>query len=86
MGSGQVVGVVEIVDSLGPLTKTQMLGNTDKHLVPAQMIRRGEVGKYNHAWVLKNAKRLTKPVPYDHPNGAVIWVKLQPDVVARLPQ
>ncbi len=27
-------------------------------------------------WHLRKARRYKKPVPYDHPNGAVIWVKL----------
>lgn len=83
-GSGQVVGIVEIADSVGPLTEAQMLDNTTSHLVTADRIKSGEVAKYKHAWVLKNPKPLAKPVAYDHPNGAVIWVNLQPDVVARI--
>lgn len=83
-GSGQVVGTVEIADSVGPLTEAQMLDNTTRHLVTVDRIKNGEVAKYKHAWVLKHPKLLAKPVPYNHPNGAVIWVNLQPDVVARI--
>ncbi|QDL35946.1 ASCH domain-containing protein [Rhodoferax sediminis] len=83
-GSGTVVGVVEIADSLGPLTEPQMLENTTRHMVTAERIKNGEVAKYKHAWVLKNPRPLTTPIPYEHPNGAVIWVNLQPAVVAQL--
>ncbi|GAF99913.1 unnamed protein product, partial [marine sediment metagenome] len=29
-----------------------------------------------YAWVLEKAKRYDEPIPYTHPLGAVIWVKL----------
>jgi len=32
--------------------------------------------KWPFAWVLNNAKRFDKPIPYTHPKGAVIWVKM----------
>jgi hypothetical protein len=28
------------------------------------------------AWVLDNPRPLKKPLPYQHPSGAIIWVKL----------
>ena len=33
--------------------------------------------KVPHAWKIENATRYEKPIPYDHPKGAVIWVKLK---------
>lgn len=30
-----------------------------------------------HAWYLKDAIRFTEPIPYQHPQGAVIWVNLR---------
>lgn len=27
-----------------------------------------------HIWVLRDPKIFTNPIPYDHPQGAVIWV------------
>lgn len=30
-----------------------------------------------YGWVLRNTKRLAEPVPYAHPSGAVICVRLQ---------
>ena len=32
--------------------------------------------KWRYPWVLHGAKRYEKPIPYKHPKGAVIWVKL----------
>jgi len=32
--------------------------------------------KWKYAWFLTKAKRHEKPIPYKHPKGAVIWVKL----------
>jgi len=32
--------------------------------------------KWKYAWVLEDAKRYKKPIHYNHPQGAVIWVKL----------
>lgn len=82
--SGTVVGTVDIIDCLGPLTESVMLDNTAKHLVTPERIKSGEVAKYKHAWVLENARALPNPIPYQHPSGAVIWVNLQPGVVTQL--
>jgi hypothetical protein len=32
--------------------------------------------KWKYAWCLLDAKRFDEPIPYKHPKGAVIWVKL----------
>jgi hypothetical protein len=74
-GSGQVMGVSEIVDCIGPLTAEEFESNFDKHRVDP-----GTMSKFNYkeiyAWVIHHAERLDSPVPYKHPNGAVIWVNL----------
>lgn len=74
-GSGMVVGEAHLVEVLGPLTTRAMLNSVTKHQVPAATIRRGLRYKTPHAWVMTKAKRYRKPKPYDHPPGAVIWVK-----------
>jgi uncharacterized protein (TIGR04255 family) len=33
--------------------------------------------RHMYAWVLKNARKLAWPVEYQHPSGAVIWVRLE---------
>ncbi len=35
------------------------------------------LNKWKYAWILKDSMRYHKPIPYEHPNGAVIWVKLK---------
>lgn len=82
--TGTVVGTADLVDVKGPLTKKQMLANVNKHQIPAQSLRQGGMPyQKTYAWVLENAKRLRRPVPYDHPSGAVIWVKLPDESVGR---
>jgi hypothetical protein len=34
---------------------------------------------------MRNARRLRTPIPYTHSVGAVIWVKLSPGELRRLP-
>ena len=72
-GSGLIVGSAYLVDSIGPLSDTEFLRNRDKHLVGSpSMVKYKKV----YAWVLANAERFSKPIPYNHPQGAVIWVKI----------
>jgi hypothetical protein len=33
--------------------------------------------RQTYAWVLEKPRRLKQPVPYKHPSGAVIWVRLE---------
>lgn len=35
-----------------------------------------ERGDWDYIWHLRNAKRYQVPVPYVHPFGAVVWVRL----------
>ena len=83
-GSGKVVGVARLVDVLGPLSLEERLAAIDRHRIDEARLRSGEVEKWNHAWVLEDARRLDDPVSYEHPSGAVIWVRLTPSVVERV--
>lgn len=31
---------------------------------------------WKYAWIIEDAKRYPNPIPYQHPKGAVIWVRL----------
>jgi hypothetical protein len=75
-GSGTVVGLAEIIDSIGPFTKSDMLANMSKHMISTTRLDDPKVSKWNNAWVMKAARLLRRPVRYEHPNGAVIWVNL----------
>jgi len=80
-GSGTVIGVCELVDCIGPLTAEEYSKNArkaGKH--PSEAI----LGYYRQtfAWVLENARKLKRPVEYQHKPGAVIWVRLEAAVEA----
>lgn len=80
-GTGLIVGECDAVDSLPPqkigvLIRDHYL----KHRID-YMIRdkKGSLlyRKWNCPWVLENIKRYDAPIPYDHPQGAVVWVLLE---------
>ena len=71
-GSGLITGEAEIVSTRTWLTKEQLAYHRDKHRCKDISI----LEKWRCAWVLKNAKKYDEPIPYKHPKGAVIWVKL----------
>lgn len=76
-GSKQIVGVAELVDSLGPFTEHELRQRRDKHAITEYRLSDDEwMSKWNHAWVLKNVEALPEPVSYNHPNGAVTWVNI----------
>lgn len=85
-GSGLVVGACDLVDVLGPLTLSEMRKNIEKHRIPLSYLKRGLPYKKTYAWVLRNIKPLKKAVPYEHPQGAVIWVKLAETITGKLIQ
>lgn len=82
-GTGQISGVATLIAVHGPLTE---------HEYQHAYIQRGDTTHEPHplpypktfAWVLSSAHRLSQPIPYAHPNGAVIWVKLSPSIQDRL--
>ena len=71
-GSGLVYGTVDLIDSK-PLSLDEYQQATAYH-----HIQDCSVAPYNriHAWVLANPGKWAEPVPYRHPQGAVIWVNI----------
>ena len=41
-------------------------------------------GGWRTPWIFANARRLSRPVRYKHPSGAIIWVKLSAGVQRRI--
>lgn len=74
-GSGQVVGVAELVDVKGPFSNEEMAANEASHQIPPELYGASNY-KWHYAWVLENATALPSAVPYKHKSGAVIWVQL----------
>jgi hypothetical protein len=75
-GSGLVVGVAELSGCRGPLSLSELRESAARHAIPVERYESGELLKWNVAWELRNARPLSRPVPYEHPSGAVIWVQL----------
>jgi hypothetical protein len=40
--------------------------------------------RQTYAWVMANPRYLKRPVPYQHPPGAVIWVRLEDRVERKI--
>jgi hypothetical protein len=78
-GTGTVTGVCDLVGCIGPLTAAEYRKNARKAGTISSEAKLGYYKK-TYAWVVKNPRTLKKPVPYKHPNGAIIWVTLDPKV------
>ncbi|WP_339200358.1 ASCH domain-containing protein [Paenibacillus sp. FSL P2-0322] len=70
-GSGLVYGTADLVDCV-PMTFYNWYENKDKHHVEYADVDY----KTPYAWVMQNPVIYPEPIPYKHPQGAVIWVKL----------
>lgn len=73
-GTGMIYGTVEIADSI-MLTSEQYHTSFKCHRIPDTKIKPLPYKKI-YAWVLKNPVKFQNPIPYNHPQGAVIWVNL----------
>ena len=84
-GSGQVVGVADVVDSRPALaTRAEYAAAEQHHQIPADRQERAFGDGWRTPWVLANARPFRHAVRYKHPSGAVIWVNLEPDVAAQV--
>lgn len=71
-GTGQIIGTVELVDSF-EVSKETLKESYSNHKIDDLSIVNY---KKAHAWVLQNPQIFKEPIPYIHPQGAVIWVNL----------
>lgn len=76
-GSGLIKGTAELYDVEGPNTleeyneRAKANMGEGKPQLPYQK---------TYGWLLRNVEQDAEPIPYVHPQGAVIWVKLN-DIV-----
>lgn len=75
-GTGTVVGVADLVDARGPLSLEELRSSHRFHCVPPERFSGEYRYKTPYAWVVDRAVRLSAPIPYVHPSGAVKWVNL----------
>ena len=73
-GSGCVVGTACLTDSIGPLSSDEWRANVHRHKVPYRGCEQLSA-KWSYAWVLQGTERFETPIKYEHPRGAVVWVK-----------
>lgn len=71
-GTGLVVGEVSITGVIKNISRDTAFMQKNRHRVDDLELLR----KWNTAWILSGAKRYKEPLPYDHPNGAVTWVRI----------
>jgi hypothetical protein len=69
-GSTAVEGLATIAESVGPLSWTEFETAGSSHQVPAERMREVFEAGNVFGWRLNNVRRLSRPVPYDHPKGA----------------
>lgn len=77
-GTGTIIGAVSLVDAHGPFTPEEISRYRDLHRVPDSDTATYSGPKGLYAWEMTGAMRFETPVPYRHPQGAVIWVRLDP--------
>ena len=77
--TGCVSGIARLSDVGDPLSLDRMVETFDKHRVPKELIQ-SEDFKWFTPWKLTEIQMLHDPVPYDHPNGAVLLFDLDPEV------
>jgi hypothetical protein len=79
-GSGHVVGVADLVDSRPPLSAQHYAQFESLHQIPPKRQEGAISGGWTRPWVLSAAR----PAPYRHPPGAVIWVAIDLEVIAKV--
>jgi len=72
-GTGKLVGQVRIADCIKIRTS-----EFPKYVKKHRVANLKDVLGYRHiyAWVIKDAVRYVQPPAYEHPPGAIIWVRL----------
>lgn len=76
-GTGRVLGTANLVACLGPLSADELLENRGRHCVDEDRLAQIRY-RNTFAWVVEDPVRLMRPIDYDHPRGAVIWVRCPP--------
>ena len=70
-GSGMIIGEATLVDCFRPTNFARCACKGKHQIEDSRLFKR-----WPYAWVLEKTKHYDKPRPYDHPQGAVIWVRL----------
>lgn len=71
-GTGLIYGTAVLTNSF-PVTQEALIQGERNHRI--QDVNT-VLYKHPHAWEISSPKVYSEPVPYKHPQGAVIWVTL----------
>jgi hypothetical protein len=71
-GTGMIFGTVVLTNSF-PITQEAFNQGYRNHLIPKLMPNRY---KQRYVWEMSSPILFKEPIPYKHPQGAVIWVNL----------
>lgn len=71
-GSGLIVGSVDLLGWGTPLNEEDAANSVGLHRVFDLSLLK----KWKYPWIMENQMIFPTPIPYNHPKGAVIWVKL----------
>ena len=66
----RIYGFVDLLDSCGPLTRSEWSALRDRHCVPGKEL---PYGANTCAWVMANPERLDTPLGIERKKGAVIF-------------
>ena len=75
-GSGLVVAVADLVDSLLPLAATAFAAARHQHGIPIERDAEVLAAGWVYPWVLRDVRALRQPVLAGQKPGQVIWVPL----------
>lgn len=83
-GSGLVVGTARLTESLPALTPDDYMQYREMHAIPEDMLDKVLANRWVFPWVLSDVYRLPEPVPYRHGSGPVVFISLEPSVIAAI--
>lgn len=76
-GTGRAYGTVNLVRVLGPLSLDDLIYAPELPIAERNEFERdGLPYAKTYAYVVSDPKWFAEPVPYNHPSGAVTWVRL----------
>lgn len=81
-GSGRIVGTASLVGCGASLDAAGLCAAADRHGMPEGQIQDATRNRWTVPWQLEDVRAFRAPVRYQHPSGAVTWVKLTTDVQA----
>jgi len=78
--SKTVSGYCNLVEVRGPLSLSELLQTVGLHGISREeLLREGLPYPCTYAWIMEKPKKLDRPTAYNHPSGAIIWVRLHSD-------